>query len=196
MKKKLIISLIVVIVAWYLLAVSTSAKADGLRIQSPKGITQAQWIATPEYQSFNCPDGYGRGEGVDMNFTADKSDDYWFAYCIKFEIIKPIVSIPQSESPKPVVEQPKIDTSTAITTIPSSPVTNSQPQQNNNYVPQPTIQETTTSVLEIQTVVVKVEPLVIPSTTLMAKAINGQVVVEKRTTRPIYRWRYLREYSE
>ena len=39
-------------------------------------------------------------------------------------VIPPVV-------PKPV-EQPKVDTPTAVTTIPSSPVTNSQPQQNSS----------------------------------------------------------------
>ena len=87
MKKKLVISLIVVIIAWYLLAVSTSAKADGLRIQSPKGMSQSAWESTPEYQAFKCPEGYGRGMGVDLNFTTDRSDDYWFVECIKRELL-------------------------------------------------------------------------------------------------------------
>lgn len=63
--------------------VAHGAEIPGTRISSYPGLTQSQWEATSTYQSFSCPSGSGRGMGVDMNFTTDRSDDRWFAYCVK-----------------------------------------------------------------------------------------------------------------
>ncbi len=63
--------------------VAHGAEIPGTRITSDPGFTQSQWEATATYQSFSCPSGSGRGMGVDMNFTTDRSDDRWFAYCVK-----------------------------------------------------------------------------------------------------------------
>lgn len=66
--------------------VAIGAEIPGTRITSAPGLTQTQWEATSAYQSFSCPNGTGRGMGVDMNFTTSPSDDTWFAYCVKQSI--------------------------------------------------------------------------------------------------------------
>lgn len=63
--------------------VALGAEIPGTRITSDPGMTQSQWEATPTYLSFSCPAGSGRGMGVDLNFTTDRSDDRWYAYCVK-----------------------------------------------------------------------------------------------------------------
>ena len=90
--------------------------ADG--IQSPRGISQSAWNASAAYQNFQCPDGTSRGEGVDMNYTTDRSDDYYFVTC------DPIIYIPTTPSfsyPTPTVTE----TATA-TTVVTTPVTNTE----------------------------------------------------------------------
>ncbi len=62
---------------------SSGAELPGSRITSSAGLTQAQWEATDTYKSFVCPTGSGKAVGVDMNFTTTRSDDRWFAYCVK-----------------------------------------------------------------------------------------------------------------
>jgi hypothetical protein len=63
--------------------VANGAEIPGTKIRSAAGVTQSQWEATSTYLAFNCPAGSGRGTGVDLNFTTDRSDDTWFAYCVK-----------------------------------------------------------------------------------------------------------------
>jgi hypothetical protein len=63
--------------------VAHSAEIPGTRISSSAGMTQSQWEATSTYQAFTCPSGTGRGIGVDLNFTTDRSDDVQYAYCVK-----------------------------------------------------------------------------------------------------------------
>lgn len=80
-----------------------ATEISGTRITSERGITQSQWEATDLYKSHTCPDGAGKGVGVDMNFTADRNDDTWFVYCDKREIIA-------------IIPRPVIDTATAVIT--------------------------------------------------------------------------------
>ncbi|NDB57278.1 hypothetical protein EB001_02330 [bacterium] len=121
---------------------STPAFANeisGTRITSQPGITQSQWEATETYKAHTCPEGSGKGIGVDMNFTADRSDDTWFAYCVERQIIvypKPIIDTQTTTVITPTV----IETGTAV----SSPTTNSNTGN--------TIQSTnTTAQLDTQT---------------------------------------------
>jgi hypothetical protein len=86
---------------------SSGAELPGSRITSSAGITQAQWEATSTYKSFVCPTGSEKAVGVDMNFTTTRSDDRWFAYCIKTWT-------------QPVSQNPTItDTKTVSATVPS-----------------------------------------------------------------------------
>jgi hypothetical protein len=89
-----------------LMLIPNSAHAFDLR--SPNGITQQQWNNSPEYLDFKCPVNTSKGEGVDMNFTIDRSDDFYFVTC------NPIYVIPTIENP--------IETST-VTVIPNVSVT-------------------------------------------------------------------------
>lgn len=63
--------------------VSTGSEIPETKIWSQPGVTQSQWESTDTYKAFSCPAGAGNGMGVDMNFTTSKSDDRWFAYCVK-----------------------------------------------------------------------------------------------------------------
>lgn len=88
--------------------------ADG--IQSPRGISQSAWQASETYKNFQCPDGTGRGEGVDMNFTTDRSDDYYFVTCNPIVIYTP--SIPFTT--------PTVSETSTVTTVVTTPVTNTE----------------------------------------------------------------------
>ncbi len=104
---------IAITVSALLLGTITTANAD-LYIQSPQGLTQSQWNATDTYRNFNCPAGYGRGEGVDMNFTSTRSDDYWYVSCT------PIVVTPTpiyTTTPTPVVSTTPAPTETSTVTV-------------------------------------------------------------------------------
>jgi hypothetical protein len=66
--------------------VAYQAEIPGTRITSSPGVTQSQWEASGTYQSWlttHCPAGSGMGVGTDLNFTTDRSDDTWYAYCLK-----------------------------------------------------------------------------------------------------------------
>jgi hypothetical protein len=82
----------------------TPANAD-LRIQSPVGLTQAQWNATDTYKNFTCPNGFGRGEGVDMNYTTTQTDDVWYVTCEPYEIFPPFIMPTVSTTPVPVITE-------------------------------------------------------------------------------------------
>ena len=122
-----------------------ASEISGTRITSQRGITQSEWEATDLYKSHTCPDGAGRSVGVDMNFTVDRSDDTWFAYCNEREIIA-------------VIPRPVIDTATAVitpvipptveTTTVSTPSINST---NTNTIT-PTV-ETQTAQVDTQTAI-------------------------------------------
>ena len=85
----------------------SGTELPGSRITSSPGLTQAQWEATSTYKSFVCPTGSGRAVGVDMNFTTTRSDDTWFAYCVK--------TWTQPANQNPTVT----DTKTVSTTVPN-----------------------------------------------------------------------------
>jgi len=144
---------------------STPAFANeisGTRITSQPGITQSQWEATDLFKLHTCPEGSGKGFGVNMNFTADRSDDTWFVYCDKIEIIvypKPIINIETTTVITPTV----IETATAV----SSSTTNSNTGN--------TIQSTnTTAQLDTQTATTQDTKTVTTTT-----AINNSVMVSE-----------------
>jgi hypothetical protein len=98
-----------------LATISPVAQANQVaRIQSAPGQSQSDWTASAEYQSFQCPTGTDRGEGVDMNFTTNRSDDYYFAYCYErpapVPIIIPTPAPTSSPAPTPI---PIVETATA-----------------------------------------------------------------------------------
>ena len=57
--------------------VAHGAEIPGSRITSDPGVSQSEWEATSTYQSFSCPEGSGRGIGIDI------ASRKWFAYCVK-----------------------------------------------------------------------------------------------------------------
>lgn len=66
--------------------VAYQAEIPGTRITSAPGLTQSAWEASDAYQGWratHCPAGSGMGIGSDLNFTTDRSDDTWYAYCLK-----------------------------------------------------------------------------------------------------------------
>ena len=139
---------------------------SGTRITSERGITQSQWEATDLYKSHTCPDGAGKGMGVDMNFTADRSDDTWFAYCDKREIIA-------------VIPTPVIDTTTAIITPVITPTvdtkTVSTPSTNSTNT------NTITSTVETQTAQIDTQTAITQETktvTTSSSTYNSVMVQE------------------
>jgi hypothetical protein len=92
------VKVIVVTIALTITA-TTYAVADG--VQSPRGISQSDWNASSTYQNFQCPSGTARNEGVDMNYTTNRNDDYWFVTC----------------DPIPVYVPAPINTTTPIATV-------------------------------------------------------------------------------
>lgn len=97
--------------------VAYQAEIAGTRITSAAGMTQSDWEASATYQSWratHCAAGSGMGIGVDLNFTTDRSDDTWYAYCLK------------TWQPQPVVA-PVIESSTVVVAPTSTVVESSTP---------------------------------------------------------------------
>lgn len=55
----------------------------GTRISSAPGQSQVDFDATPAVQAFTCPEGSGRGIGVDLNSSASQSDHVYYYHCVK-----------------------------------------------------------------------------------------------------------------
>ncbi len=115
------------------LAITPFAYADGIR--SPLGISQAEWNASATYQNFQCPANTSRGEGVDMNFTPTRSDDYYFVECSP---IQEVIPTRLNYTPTEVATTPAQNTET--TTAPQ-PVESSTP----TLTPAPSITDTSTA---------------------------------------------------
>ena len=162
--KRLIIGLVIA------LASSQSASADGIR--SPLGISQAEWNASETYRNFVCPQGTSRGEGVDMNYTTNRSDDFYFVTCEPTVIyVEPIRTITPVPTPTPVP-----------TTAETSTATNSAPQPIQTVAPEATptitplaITDTATAVntVAISTPVIKETVTVIETPTATTKTVTS-----------------------
>jgi len=63
--------------------VANGAEIPGTRVSSPPGQSEADWYASSAYTSHTCPSGSGRGGGVDLAFTTDRSKHVRFVYCVK-----------------------------------------------------------------------------------------------------------------
>ena len=110
------------------------------RLWSPPGISQSAWNATPDYQAFQCPAGTLRGEGVDMNFTADRSDDRYFVTC-ETRDPAPTPSPTPTPSPSPSPSSSSSTSSSETSTSSSnssSPTTSSSSNSSVNNSPTPT----------------------------------------------------------
>ena len=97
-------------------ATTTFAYADG--IQSPRGISQSAWNASSTYLNFQCPSGTARGEGVDMNYTTDRSDDYYFVECNPIVVYTPTPT--PTPTPTTIASTTVSDTSTVTTVAPTT----------------------------------------------------------------------------
>jgi hypothetical protein len=53
--------------------VANGAEIPGTRVSSPPGMSEADFYASSAYLSHSCPAGAGRGIGVDLAFTSDRS---------------------------------------------------------------------------------------------------------------------------
>ena len=116
---------IAVTVSALLIGTITTAHAD-LYIESPRGITQSQWNNSETYKNFICPAGYGRGEGVDMNFTSTRADDFYYVSCTPREVFTPTPIYTTTPTPVVTPTPTQTETSTAtVTTSTTSPVSNS-----------------------------------------------------------------------
>jgi len=69
-------------IAALLIANAAPAQAGEIsKVQSKPGVSQNEWTNSSEYQNFRCLNGLLKGDGVDMNFTTDSRDDFYYAYC-------------------------------------------------------------------------------------------------------------------
>jgi hypothetical protein len=111
------------------LSLATTQTASAFDLESPRGISQNEWNKSSEYQNFQCPTNTARGEGVDMNFTTNRADDFYYVTCTpiqvptKIEIVETITAVavitPQPFlliETKTVTDTPTtvIDTATAL----------------------------------------------------------------------------------
>jgi hypothetical protein len=126
--KRIIIGLVIA------LASAQTASANGIR--SPLGVSQAEWNASETYKNFACPENTSRGEGVDMNFTATRSDDFYFVKCEAIVIRPtPVIETITATAPTPVTQIPaqtptqetptvtsKTDTVTVVTKVDTATV--------------------------------------------------------------------------
>jgi hypothetical protein len=118
-----------------LLMIMPNANASGIR--SANGQSQSAWNATPEYQNFQCPAETSRGEGVDMNFTTDRSDDYYFVNCSPIVTPVPAPVISNTETSTVQVTTPvsntTVETTTSITSNTQNTVTNNTITQTSTF---------------------------------------------------------------
>ena len=137
MKRKAIVAILA------LTSISPIAQANEVaRIQSAPGLSQSVWNASSQYQAFQCPAGTLRGEGVDMNYTTDRSDDYYFAYCFEAPAPAPVIT----PIPIPTSSPSVSDTSTATVQTPVASPTTAASNGSTSTVPAiPTRTETTTA---------------------------------------------------
>jgi hypothetical protein len=63
--------------------VVNGAELPGTRVSSAPGDSEATFYASSAYQSHTCPTGSGRGIGVDLAFTTDRSKHVRYVYCVK-----------------------------------------------------------------------------------------------------------------
>lgn len=63
--------------------VASGAEIPGTRVSSPPGMSEADFYASSAYLSHSCPAGAGRGIGVDLAFTSDRSKHVRYVYCVK-----------------------------------------------------------------------------------------------------------------
>lgn len=111
-----------------IMMIMPGANAAGIR--SAAGQSQSAWNASVEYQSFQCPVGTSKGEGVDLNYTTDKSDDYYFVECnaiivAPVPVITPAPSTNSIITPETTTATTKTDTPTVVSSIGSSTITTS-----------------------------------------------------------------------
>lgn len=141
MKKIIIASLVASSVIY-----PASANADEIsRIQSAPGMSEQAWYDSPQYRSFQCPEGSWRGEGVDMNWTASQADDVRFAYCETPRYLPvPAPTLPTTDTPTATVVPTPLPSATPIAT--SNAISNSTSAS--------TISSNTTTTTETKTAVV------------------------------------------
>ena len=64
-------------------SVANGSEIPGTRVSSAPGVSEANFYASSAYQSHTCPTGSGRGIGVDLAFTTDRSKHVRYVYCVK-----------------------------------------------------------------------------------------------------------------
>jgi hypothetical protein len=133
------------------LAVATAQTANAFDLQSPRGISQSEWNASSEYQNFQCPANSARGEGVDMNFTTNRADDFYFVTC----------------TPRQIPTTVEIaDTITAVTVITTQPITPVEP----NPVP---VAPTNPKTITVETTTAVIDTITAQSDTSTATFFGG-----------------------
>jgi hypothetical protein len=134
---------IAIAVTALLITTSLPAKAD-LYMASPVGMSQAQWNQMDEYKNFTCPEGYGRGEGVNLNYTTTPADDFWFVKCDVITVYVPRIFPPTETTPIDLVPT-ETETSTATVVSNTTTPTNNSTSAVTSDTPTNIVETTTTT---------------------------------------------------
>ena len=94
--------------------VADRAEIPGTRVSGAPGDSEATFYASSAYLSHTCPTGSGRGIGVDLAFTSDRSKHVRYVYCVK--TWRPT---PTSSETSTATTSTSSDTSTATTSTSS-----------------------------------------------------------------------------
>ncbi len=139
----------VILSAGLLSSPALASEINGSRITSAPGMPQSEWVSSSLYKSFICPEGFGREEGLDMNYTTTRADDTYFVSCYAREVI---VSTVTSETPTATVTPPTNNLSpnptpspTVADTSTSTSQTTSSISETSTITTQPTTTDTSTS---------------------------------------------------
>lgn len=65
---------------------SSGSELPGTRKYSLPGASRTQWEGSNEYSAISCPIGSAKASGIDLNGTANSSDDRWFTYCVPINL--------------------------------------------------------------------------------------------------------------
>ncbi len=100
----------------------TPVYAEG--IQSAIGISESTWHESSTYKNFQCPSNTVRVEGMDLNYTTNRNDDYFYITCEPITIrIQPTTTFGLPSSDTTTVVTPISSDTQTVTTSSTTEVT-------------------------------------------------------------------------
>ena len=109
---------------------NSGTELPGTRKYSLPGASRTQWESSSEYSAISCPLGSAKASGIDLNGTANSSDDRWFTYCVPINL----TTTSSNETTTAVVSSPNSpnETSTVTAIKPSTSETSTSTVNNQN----------------------------------------------------------------